>query len=89
VKNNIINTIFIFLVFVGPIWAMVYNFYMSWFEPSKFLERATKGVKDWWPFAEYFRSYYASSKWLWITRISSAFLLLVIIFLAYKVIFSP
>lgn len=87
-KNNIIIMIFIALVCAGSIWAIIYNFYMAWFKPYKFLEKASMGVKEWWPFAQYFRSYYASSKWLWITRISASFFLLVIIFLAYKIIFN-
>jgi hypothetical protein len=84
VDNDMILTIFTTLLILGAIWATIYNFYMSWFNPLVFLERSTKGVKDWWPFATYFKGYYGSSKWLWITRAWSTFILLGILFLAYK-----
>jgi hypothetical protein len=87
-KYNIIFIIFISLVFAGSIWALIYNFYMSWFRSSDFLEKAIKGVKDWWPFANYFRSYYGSSKWLWITRISTTSCLLIILFFVFQVMFN-
>ncbi len=85
-ENIVILTIIIVLLLIGAIWAILYNFYMSWFKPSAFLEGAANAVKDWWPFASYFRNFYASSKWLWITRIWATFFLLGILFLVYKFI---
>lgn len=79
-----ILSIITILLVLGAIWATIYNFYMSWFNPLTFQEKSAKGVKGWWPFATYFRGYYASSKWLWITRIWSTFILSGILFLAYK-----
>ncbi len=87
-NNNNFPTIWDILFFVGGICALTYTFYMSWFRPAKFLKRSVKAVKDYWPFAQYFRSYYASSTWLWLMRIGSTFFLLVILFIAYNVILS-
>jgi hypothetical protein len=83
-SKNFFGEIFVTLVFIGAIWAVIYNFYMAWFRSSEFLENSVRWVKDWWPFAGYFRSYYSSSKWLWITRIGTTVFMLAIIFMAYR-----
>jgi hypothetical protein len=85
-KYDIFHTIFVTLLCLGSIWAIFYNFYMSWFKPLQFLERAAKGVRDSWPFANYFRSYYSSLKWLWITRFLTTILVLGILLLIYKLL---
>ena len=82
---TITKVLFAFLI-LGVVWAIISTFYMSWFRPSQYLERARKGVQGWWPFAEYFRSYYGSSGWLWPNRIASAIFLFVILYLVYEAI---
>ena len=87
-NKDITGRILITFLILGSIWAIVYNFYMSWFRPSAFLDRASKGVKDWWPFADFFRSYYGSPWWLWITRIWATFFLGFLIYILYRVVFG-
>jgi len=85
-NNNFIGTIFFTLLILCSIWAIIFNFYMSWFRPSTFLDRARKGVKDWWPFVDFFKWYYGSSWWLWPSRITSSIFLFVILYIVYRVI---
>ncbi len=87
-RNFSIETLIILLVLVGSIWAVTFNFYMAWFRPSEFLERAAKAVSNWWPFAGYFRSLYGSSKWLWTVRIASTLFMLFFIFIIFQVLIS-
>ena len=67
--------------------AVMYLFYMTWFRPSKFLENSVRIVKDWWPFADDFRSMYRSSFWLWTSRIASIIFVIVLLYMAYGFIF--
>jgi hypothetical protein len=68
-----------FLVIAG------YNGYLAWFRPERYRERAVKMVKDWWPFANYFRKHYGSSRYLWAARIMSVTIIL--IFLLFTVLY--
>jgi hypothetical protein len=85
-KIKVIDIIFITIVSLGSMAAIIYNLYMAWFWPAEFLEKASKGVKDWWPFARFFKSYYSSPTWLWLTRIWATIFLLVIIYVGYQLI---
>jgi len=85
-NDNLIKNSIITLFILGALWALMNNFYMCWFKPSAFLERARNGVKDWWPFADFFSRYYGSSTWLWLNRIASTFFVLVILFIVYLAI---
>jgi len=85
-NDNLIRNLIITFFILIALWAVMDNFYMSWFKPSAFLERAREGVKDWWPFADFFRWFYGSSWWLWNTRIFLTFLVFVILFIVYLAI---
>ena len=85
-SSDLIKTIFIGILILVGLGILLRNFYMAWFRPSKFLESARSGVKDWWPLADYFRSYYGSSRWLWTNRITSTIFIFVILFAVYQAI---
>ena len=80
--DNIL-TVFVTLIIL---FAPIYIFYMSWFRPSAYLEEAKKFVKDWWPFADFFRMMYGSSLWLWFNRIASTILVFVTLYVVYLII---
>ena len=61
--------------------AMGYTGYLAWFHPAKFKEREVKKVKDWWPFANYFRQQYGSNEFLWVARIGPIMFLLIFLVL--------
>ena len=58
---------------------ILYLGYFAWFKPSVFKDKEVKKVKDWWPFANYFRSYHGSSEYLWAVRIMTLVTLLIVI----------
>jgi hypothetical protein len=66
------------IIFLG---VMGYVSYLSWLHPEKFKNQEVKRVKDWWPFANYFRRYYASNEYLWAARIGPAIFLFIFLFL--------
>ncbi len=86
-KNLPFQTLIILFLLAGATLAIALEFYVSWFRPADFMERSKGRVKNWWPFARYFRTYYASSTWLWIIRIASAVALLFILFAAFEVLY--
>ena len=61
--------------------AMGYVSYLAWFHPAKFKEQEANRVKDWWPFANYFRRYHGSNEYLWAARIGSTIFLLIFLLL--------
>jgi len=61
--------------------AMGYVGYMAWFHPARFKEQEANKVKDWWPFANYFRRYHGSDGYLWVARIGPIIFLLIFLFL--------
>lgn len=65
----------IFLVAMGNV------AYFAWFHPARFKEREVNRVKDWWPFANYFRRYHGSNEYLWAARIGPMIFLLIFLFL--------
>ena len=82
------DDLMILLVVVGFVLVLIDSFYLTWFKPSRFLERSRNVVRDWWPFADYFRSFYSSLIWLWIIRIVTAVLMLGLLYGVYQVISS-
>jgi len=85
-NDNIIIKILVAFLILAILWGIIRTFYMSWFRPSQYLESTKKGVQDWWPFADYFRSYYGSSRWLWPNRIASAIFVFLILYLVFEAI---
>ena len=79
--EKIIPIISVFIFMLIAIGLAVYTFYMAWFRPSDFLKQSVKSVSDRQPFANFYRSYYASWKWLWAMRLGALFSVLVIGFL--------
>ena len=55
--------------------------YLAWFHPARFKERAVNSVKDWWPFANFFRQQHGSNGYLWAARIVPTIFLLFFLFL--------
>ena len=76
-----------FLFFTAWAVAVIYLFYMTWLRPSKFLENSVRTVKDWYPFADDFRSMYGSPFWLWTSRIASIIFVIVLLYMAYGLFF--
>jgi hypothetical protein len=85
-RGYTIEIFFILFLIVGSVFAVLHEFYMSWFRPSYFREYSSKRVKDWWPFAEFFGGYYASTSWLWIMRIATALCVPFLVLLIYKLV---
>jgi len=65
------------IIFLG---AMGNIAYLAWFHPARFKEREVNRVKDWWPFANYFRQYHGSNEYLWAARIGPIIFLLIFLF---------
>jgi hypothetical protein len=68
--------------------AMGYVGYLAWFHPAKFKEQEMNRVKDWWPFANYFRRSHGSNEHLWAARIGSALFLLIFLVLGVLALYS-
>jgi len=66
---------------IGFLFAAGYISYLAWFQPAKFKEREVNKVKDWWPFATYFRRYHGSNEYLWSARIGPIIFFLIFLFL--------
>ena len=81
-NDDLITLLFVFAFVL----LVISYFYLSWFRSSRFLEISRNGVRDWWPFASFFKSFYSSSVWLWIFRIVTAVLMLGLLYGVYKVI---
>ncbi len=80
------GTFLILFLILGSAAAVVYLFYLSWFRPLSFKRYYTSRVRDWWPFADYYRRYYASASWLWIVRIATTVCIPLIVLLIYKLV---
>jgi len=57
--------------------ALIYYQYYAWFRPEKFKSDQVGNVKNWWPFQNFFRSWFSSSTYLWFVRIVSGIALAV------------
>jgi len=80
VNTNILSTIVVCIGLASFLAAVGYTGYLAWFHPARFKEREVNRVKDWWPFANYFRSHHSSSEHLWAARILSVITLLIFLF---------
>lgn len=65
------------------VWAVGREFYLSWFRAPDFLAKSVAMVGSWWPFATYFKSYYGSRSWLWVTRIVTSILLAALLWIVF------
>ena len=59
---------FIFMYVIAAI-ALIYNLYQLWFTPEKYSEKLVKSVRDFWPFADFYRKWFASRNHIWLFRI--------------------
>ena len=85
-NTNILGAIGLGIGLIIFLSAMGYVFYSAWFHPEKFKEQEAKRVKDWMPFANYFRRQHASNEYLWAARIGSTIFLLIFLFLGILVV---
>lgn len=60
---------------------LIYHTYQIWFFPEKYTSDYIKGIKNWWPFADFYRKWYASKGFLWLFRIAYTLMLLFLILL--------
>ena len=60
---------------------LIYHAYRIWFFSEKYTSDLRSGVKDWWPFANFFRKWFASKIFLWLTRFAITTTLLALLFL--------
>jgi hypothetical protein len=84
VNSELFGTILVSIGLIGFLAAMGHTAYLAWFHPDKYKERAVKSVKDWWPFASYFRHHHGSNEFLWAARIGP--IIFLIIFLSLGVL---
>ena len=81
-----IKYLIIFIWIVGFVITLVYYDYLVWFQPSKFKEVLTKSIKDWYPFADFWRGWFSSMLYLWIVRILLTAVSLGIVFFVFILI---
>lgn len=81
-NTDTLSAIVVIIGLIGLITANGYAGYLAWFHPERFKEREVNRVKNWWPFANFFRSYHNSSELLWTVRIMSVIILLIFLFFA-------
>lgn len=60
---------------------LIYHVYRIWFFPAKYTSDLRNGVKDSWPFANFYRKWFASRMFLWLFRIAYTSVLLGLILL--------
>jgi hypothetical protein len=58
---------------------LILHAYRIWFYPAKYTSDLINGVKDWWPWANFYRKWFASRTFLWLFRIAYAIMLLILI----------
>ncbi len=80
------SALLILFLIAGCVLAMTYLFYMSWLKPLSFKQYYVSRVRDWWPFADYYRRYYASASWLWIIRIATSIVIPLLVLLIYRLV---
>lgn len=85
-NENLIDKILTVFVTLVILFVPIYIFYMSWFRSSVYLQQARNTVKDWWPFADFFKQMYSSSLWLWVNRTVSIILLFVTLRVIYLIL---
>ena len=83
--NKVVYYLIIMLVFTAI--ALAYNLYYLWFVPEKYVKDLINSVKNWWPFANFYRKWFASKTYLWLFRtVYTMLLLLVLAFLCLVVL---
>jgi len=80
-KFNLLGALLVTVWFIIAVPGITYYWYLAWFKPLKFKGDRVKKVRDWWPFANFYRSYLNSGEMLWTVRITTSFALLVFIVL--------
>ncbi len=60
--------------------SLSYNDYLIWFRPQKYKEDQIKNVKNWWPFANFFKRWFDSTLFLWTIRVVYTVVTLILIF---------
>ena len=78
IKNNLSTPIFTIIIIVATI-ILIYHTYQIWFYPEKYSNNLRNGVKDWWPFPNFYRKWYASRPFLWLFRIAYTLVLLILL----------
>ncbi len=84
--HSSIETLLILFLILGSAVAVVYLFYLSWFRPLSFKQYYVSRVRNWWPFADFYRRNYASASWLWIMRIATTICIPFIVVLIYELV---
>ena len=54
---------------IGILVTIAYYDYLILFKPLKFKDDQIKNVKNWWPFADFFRRWFDSTLFLWAIRV--------------------
>lgn len=80
IKENSSMISFIIFVIIATI-ILLYHTYQIWFLPEKYIATLKSGIRDWWPFADFFKRWFASKLFLWLGRIAYSMMLLILIFL--------
>lgn len=73
-------------IIIGIVASISYYDYLIWFKPLKFKEDQIKSVKNWWPFASFFRRWFGSTLFLWTIRVVYTSVTLMLIFMLCVVI---
>ena len=60
---------------------LIYHTYRIWFFSEKYTSDLKNGVKDWMPFANFYRKWFDSKLFLWLFRTAYTTMLLVLILL--------
>ena len=68
--------------------ALGYNLYGLWIIPEKYAGKWIKSVKDWWPFANFYRQWFASKRFIWLYRIIYSVFLLIVLTILGLVLFG-
>jgi hypothetical protein len=79
-SDDIISTLLVLLLYAGFVYALAKNWNLAWHNPKKLKTMTTSGFEKmptWIPFREIFLWYYNSDAYIWITRVSLIFGLLI------------
>lgn len=76
---NLIGIVLVVILLVLFLGAVIRLGYLAWFQPEKFKQERVREIKDWLPFANYYRSLFNSLGYLWAIRIMTVIILLIFI----------
>jgi hypothetical protein len=68
------------ILIIGIVATISYYDYLIWLKPIKFKEDQIKNVKNWWPFANFFRRWFNTTLFLWAIRVVYTVVTLALIF---------